>query len=178
MHLASSDSVERHHSVALSRVLLWFLLVPLILLVGCGAGRVAVALFEQLAPTLNQAAGLSLPARAVWSLTMGILTALLICYIWQPSLRRTAWHWMTLNVVSLSSGAFATLLTVGGISDSDVLPLHWLVPTVGIGTVLGGFQWLFLRQHMRRAGWWIAVMMSSWALPWFLLVGFAWLLSD
>jgi hypothetical protein len=165
-------------TATLLRILIWFILIPVVLLVGLLIG-VGISWFVvTLVPVFSQSTGLTLATRLLLSLSIGTAMAIPIGYTWNPPLRFADRHWLMINLLTMSSGVFLMTFAIDHIYDSDTFPLVWLVPAICVGTALGGFQWLFLRRRMQFAGWWIMVMVSSWAILWFLVVGFVWILSD
>lgn len=75
------------------------------------------------------------------------------------------------DLASLDAGD-AWALVLGTITFADSigdLPVWMLVPAGVAGgvlalTALGGGQWIELRRHLRRAGWWIPANAAAWSV--------------
>lgn len=53
--------------------------------------------------------------------------------------------------------------------------LGWIVGAglgseIGIGAMIGVLQWLILRPHIRRAGWWAPATAIGWSAGWLLVI--------
>jgi hypothetical protein len=178
MSPASSSPLTPVPTATLLRILIWFILIPVVLLVGLLIGVGMSWFVVTRVPALSQGAGLTLATRLVLSVSIGTATTIPIGYTWNPPLRLANRYWLMINILAMSSGVFVMTFAIDHIYDSDTFPLVWLAPAICVGAALGGFQWLFLRRRMQSAGWWILVMVSSWTILWFLVVAFVWLLSD
>jgi hypothetical protein len=98
--------------------------------------------------------------------------------LWYHLLRRTDLWWFLGNMLAMSAGVYSFLLIFPTTVDGDSFPLAWLPSTVVVGVGLSILQWYILRSRTRHAIWWIPVMSGSWTLVAFLVVGFAWVVSD
>jgi len=97
-------------------------------------------------------------ALGVWGAGIGILQALLLRRhlagaLWWPIATASGWA-----VAGAVSGALPVTGAVTG-RGVDIGPLGYgavaVVTVVAIGLLSGFFQWLILRQHVRRSGWWV-----------------------
>jgi hypothetical protein len=180
MPSSSPAPVEAAETVTAGRFFSWLAAIPLILIGGCVLGVVVLRLLRVIIPDLNLNSGVSLPERVLLSLAAGSFMAILISLIWMPYARLYDWRWWAGHIIVMSAGVFAATLVVSSIGEGEceTFPLRWIAPTISIGLVLSLFHWLSLRRQMKRAGWWVLAMISSWMLVWFLTVGFQCVLSD
>jgi hypothetical protein len=97
-----------------------------------------------------------------------------VMHPWFPKIGRLAWWRGTLigALVAYGLGYLpSTLMSMGNSSTqaSQAEPPQWLtlLLAAGLGVVSGAVlsfaQWLVLRSHARRAGWWIPANMLAWA---------------
>ncbi len=74
-------------------------------------------------------------------------------YVLEYYLPKIRW-WIWTNILGVViSGAIVTALLIGGLS-SNIL-VHPLFSGILTGTLVGLLQWLFLRQRVSKASWWI-----------------------
>lgn len=73
-----------------------------------------------------------------------------------------SFQWVPMNMAAAALGAL--LVWLMGLLDPD---LGFVVGVGLYGTVAGGLQWLVLRRHIARAGWWILASTIGWlvAIP-------------
>lgn len=141
-----------------------------------------------LATTLGELAGFTVPAAvgaATWALGVpegwqrfalvlagvgeGALLGLaqsIVLARYLPGLRRRSWVLAT----ALAAGiAWICGLALSNLGENQATNLTLLIGTsVFVGVVfllsMGGAQWLVLRRHVERAGWWIAANALAWPL--------------
>ena len=86
--------------------------------------------------------------------------------------RRAGW-WLVASIAGWIVGAAAIIVTSSVVSS--VVPMGILneivTGTAGtvvalalLGAVIGITQWLYLRRHFTRAGWWVLASLAGWAL--------------
>lgn len=73
------------------------------------------------------------------------------------------WRWIVATAVGLSVGVGLSVALIGGETTLEAFLLR--APITGF--VLSAAQWLVLRQHVRRAFWWIPAVMVIYTVAWF-----------
>jgi hypothetical protein len=157
----------------------WLVLTTFALVVGCGVAQMSVLLFQPAGSEDYDPHALSSMASSsiVAALVAGSIVALLFYWDWKPPIPTTNRHWFVLNVLSMIIGIFLTLVALDLVGSQSYPLIVWVVISALVGGILGGAHWLFLRQRVRHAGWWIPAMASSWTIVWLLTYFVAWIIE-
>lgn len=147
-------------------LLVGFLLFPQIEAVSGAAGAIGVALGAVLLGTFlegvlvgaAQALVLRKPLPRLRAATWVLFTALGAFVAWTLGM-------IPSTIMSLSMDATSVASSAPPPEFSDAL-VYALAAAMGLvlGLLLGGGQWLALRRHVRRAGWWIPANAAAWML--------------
>ena len=92
---------------------------------------------------------------------LGLLTGLLQYGLLRRYMARMGW-WVLTTTGGWIVGPL--LLQAGGIFLKPHDTFGAIVVFSGMGLSIGVGQWLLLRQHLPRAGWWVGANMAGWAL--------------
>jgi hypothetical protein len=119
-----------------------------------------------IAPIVNEALGAT--AASVLTLLLGILIAILVGMLqWLVLRRYVRWAgpWWLATSAGWIAGSFLASYAAFAVLGTRPSSLSFTAVTAPVNAaVVGILQWLVLRRHVRRAGWWVFASIAAWAI--------------
>jgi hypothetical protein len=119
-----------------------------------------------IAPSVNEALGAT--AVSLLTLLLGALIAITAGMLqWLVLRRYVRWAnqwWLVTSIGWIAGGVLASYAAFAVLGARPSTLSFTAVTAPANAAVVGTFQWLILRRHVRRAGWWVLASIAAWAI--------------
>jgi hypothetical protein len=119
-----------------------------------------------IAPSVNEALGAT--AVSLLTLLLGVLIAITTGMLqWLVLRRYVHWAnqwWLVTSIGWIAGGVLASYAAFAVLGARPSTLSFTAVTAPANADVVGTFQWLILRRHVRRAGWWVLASIAAWAI--------------